>query len=388
MPAVRTTTQPIATVSIQTKGEGAAAADIIAQLPRSLNGFTVLFCSAHYDLGKLGRALHARGLSRVVAATTSRAIGRDGYLSEGITGFFLPASRFKVADALIESTASFGLPEARELVRSLRARLQRGRNSRLPNLFAMLLVDAEPRCEERLIATIGTELGGVPIAGGSAGDVYFNPAGQRPGAPRILQGRRALRGAAVLTVVACEDPVIALSHHNFIPGRKRYVITAADPERRLVHEINGENALKVYTEACGLKGRRHTAGAFAPYPFMLRIGERHFARGMQRIYAGGTIEFACAMEPGLVVTIARPTDMVMRLREMFVSMKATLGKPELVIGFDCAARTACMEQSGLTGPITALLVNHGVVGFSTLGEQFNTIHANNSFTCLGIAAPR
>jgi hypothetical protein len=385
---VRTAIAPIVSVSTSVRGERAAAAEIAAQLPRSLNGFTVLFSSTHYDLGKLGKALHALGRSRVVAAATGRAIGRDGFLPAGITGFHLPAGRFKVADALIESTARFGLPEARELVRSLRARLQRGRNSRLPQLFGMLLVDAEPRCEERLIATIGTELGGVPIAGGSAGDVYFNPAGQRTGAPRILHGRQALRGAAVLTLVACEEPVLALSHHNFIPGRKRFVITDADPERRLVHEINGEKALKVYADACGLKGGHYTARDFAPYPFMLRIGERHFARGMQRIYPGGTIEFACAMEPGLVVTIARPTDMVTRLREMFASMKGAIGQPELVIGFDCAARTAYMERSGLTGPITALLVSHGVVGFATLGEQFNTIHANNSFTCLGVASPR
>jgi len=94
------------------------------------------------------------------------------------------------------------------------------------------------------------------------------------------------------------------------------------------------------------------------------------------------------MEPGLVVTVARPADMVSRLREMFANLKAGIGRTELVIGFDCAARTAYMEQRGLTAPIAALFESHGVVGFSTLGEQFNTIHANNSFTCLGVAAPR
>jgi hypothetical protein len=73
---------------------------------------------------------------------------------------------------------------------------------------------------------------------------------------------------------------------------------------------------------------------------------------------------------------------------MFANMKTVIGKPELVIGFDCAARTAYMEQRGLTSRITTVLASNRVVGFSTLGEQFNTIHANNSFTCLGVAAPR
>jgi len=382
----RSERRPIISLSTTAAGERAAAAAIAAQIPA--DGFTALFCTTHYDLSRLGRALKALGRTRVVAATTGRAIGREGFISEGVTGFHLPGGRFKVADALIESTANFGLPDARSLVRRLRARMERGRDASLPHLFGMLLVDAAPRGEERLIAILGTELGGVPIAGGSAGDVYFNPAGERPGAPRILHRGRALRGAAVFCLIASEQPVLALSHHHYIPGRRRLVITEADPERRLVHEINGRNALQVYTAACRLKRGPHPVGAFAPYPLMMRIGDQYFARGMQRLYGNGTIEFACAMEPGLVVTVARPADMVSRLREMFANLRATIGRPELVIGFDCAARTVYMEQRGLTPAITSLLEAHAVVGFSTLGEQFNTIHANNSFTCLGIAAPR
>jgi hypothetical protein len=375
----------IALLSTTAATESEAAAQVIAQSPGDADDFTVLFCCAQYDLRKLGRALHAKGRTRVIAAATSRAIGTDGFLGTGLTGFRLPAGRFKVADAPIEDVRRFGLPDARELVRSLRARLEKGRQSRLPHLFAMLLVDAGPRCEERLIASLGTELGGVPIVGGSAGDTYFNPAGS--GGPRILHGKRALRNAAVLTLVACEEPVLALSHHHFSPGRRRFVITEADPEQRLVHEIDGENALAVYSRACRLKNV-HRAGSFAPYPFMIRIGDHYFARGMQRIYENGTIEFACAMERGLVVTVAKPADMVVRLREMFANMKTTIGRPELVIGFDCAARTSLMEQRGLTRRINTILASNRVVGFATLGEQFNTIHANNSFTCLGVAAPR
>jgi hypothetical protein len=50
------------------------------------------------------------------------------------------------------------------------------------------------------------------------------------------------------------------------------------------------------------------------------------------------------------------------------------------------ARTAYMERQGLEQGIEALLRDHCVTGFSSLGEQFNTIHANNSFTCLGVAS--
>ncbi len=377
---------PILTLSTRAVDAAAAARDILGATPGE--GFTVLFCTAGYDLGKLGRALAAQGRKDVVAAATSRAIGSEGFLAHGITGFHLPAARFRVADAIIDNVKSFGLADARALVRRLRDRLARGADATLPHLFGMLLVDAEPRCEERVIAALGTELGGVPVAGGSAGDVYFNPRGQKPGSPRLMHRGRARRGAAVFCLVACADPVHAFSHSHHIPGRRRFVITAADPERRLVHEINGRNALKVYAAACGLKSVAPAAAAFAPYPLMMRMGDQYFARGMQRVYEDGTIEFACAMEPGLVVTVARPADMVAKLKESFANMRSAMGRTELVIGFECAARTAYMEQAGLTAAISAQLVAHDVVGFSTLGEQFNTIHANNSFTCLGVASPR
>lgn len=376
----------ITLISTAAAGERAAANAVAGRLPGDKAGFTVLFATGQYDLGGLGRTLRAAGHERVVAAATGRAIGPAGFLANGITGFHLPASRFKVADALIENVAEFGLPDARHVVQSLLRRLKRGTDAEWPHLFAMVLVDADPRCEERLVAALGTELGGVPLVGGSAGDVFFNPLG--PTATRVLHQGRPVRGGAVFCIVGGRDPVLALSHHNFVPGRRRLVVTDADPDKRLVREIDGRSALKVYAAACGLKAVPKDTGVFAPFPLMIRVGGQYFARGVQRIYEDGSIEFACAIEPGLVVTVAQPVDMLERLTGTFDTLSKALGTPDLVIGFDCAARTAYMERHGLTETVAGLFARNRVVGFSTLGEQFNTIHVNNSFTCLGVAAAK
>jgi hypothetical protein len=78
--------------------------------------------------------------------------------------------------------------------------------------------------------------------------------------------------------------------------------------------------------------------------------------------------------------------MIANLENLLASMRGRIGAPELVIGIDCAARTACMEREGLPQGIETLMQAHAVMGFASLGDQFNTIHANNSFTCLGIAS--
>jgi hypothetical protein len=361
----------------------ATAAAIAADSADS--ALTVIFASAH-DLAALGRELAARGIMRVIGAATGRIIGADGFEASGVSGFHLPTGRFAAADVVLEDVAGMGLPEVRAHVRELRLELARTAGPSLTHCFALLLVDAESRCEERLAAVLGMELNGVPLIGGSAGDLYFNPLGHPHGNTTLLHRNSPQRGAAILSLVASATPVIAYCHHHYIHSNKKFVITDADPARRLVREIDGRPALEVYAAACGFRKRPRGSLDFAPFPLMIRIGGQYYPRGMQRIYPDGSLEFACALEPGLVVALGKPGNMTARLDDLLTAMRAQIGSPELIIGVDCAARTAYMEREGLTLGIETLMRPHAVTGFASLGEQFNTIHANNSFTCLGVAA--
>ena len=367
-------------------GDTAAAAEAIAADGGDA-ALTMVFASAAHDLKQLGRELAARGVRRAIGASTGRIISAQGFEPYGITGFHLPSGRFATADTMLDDVAGMGLPELRARVHQLRLELNGGAGAAFEHRFALLLVDAEARCEERLAAVLGMELNGVPLIGGSAGDLYFNPLGHPPGSTRLLYHGGAARGAAMLCLVASASPVIAYCHNHYMPSDKKFVITDADPARRLVREIDGRPALGVYAAACGFRRPPCASADFAPFPLMIRIGGHYYARGMQRIYPDGALEFACALEPGLVVALAKPGDMIASLGELFAGMRRRIGAPELVIGVDCAARTAYMERQGLAKGIETLLREHCVTGFSSLGEQFNTIHANNSFTCLGIAAP-
>jgi hypothetical protein len=370
-------------VRFRSAGDPAVAAEVIAA-DSAGSALTVIFASAH-DLAALGRELAARGIMRVIGAATGRIIGADGFEASGVSGFHLPAGRFAAADVVLQDVAGMGIPEIRAHVRELRLELARNAGPQLTHCFALLLADAESRCEERLAAVLGMELNGVPLIGGSAGDLYFNPLGHPHGSTTLLHRNSPQRGAAILSLVASATPVIAYCHHHYIHSDKKFVITDADPARRLVREIDGRPALEVYAGACGFRNRPRESRDFAPFPLMIRIGGHYYPRGMQRIYPDGTLEFACALEPGLVVALGKPGNMIARLDDLLSTMRAQIGAPELIIGVDCAARTAYMEREGLTPGIEALMRPHAVTGFASLGEQFNTIHANNSFTCLGVA---
>jgi hypothetical protein len=354
---------------------------------RSGGALTVVFATADHDLAALGRELALRGVNRVIGASTGRTIGANGFQPSGIAGFHLPAGRFAAADTVLEDVAGMGLPELRARAQKLRLELGLAAGGSHAHRFALLFADAESRCEERLAAVLGMELNGIPLIGGSAGDLYFNPLGHPAGSTRLLYHGSAKRGAAILCLVASATPVVAYCHNHYLQSDKKFVITDADPARRLVREIDGRPALGVYAAACGFRRPPRESRDFAPYPLMIRIGGHYYARGMQRIYPDGALEFACALEPGLVVALGKPADMIASLEALFTAMRRQIGVPELVIGVDCAARTAYMERQGLTAGIEGLLREHHVTGFASLGEQFNTIHANNSFTCLGVAPP-
>ncbi len=378
----------IVLLSTAAAAESAAAADLVAQGAMLPNALTVLFITTGYDMGRLGRLLMRNGRQPLIGAATGCAIGPGGFLRHGITGFVLPAPRFVVVDALIEDVANFGLPDARKLAASLRGKLKRLHPDASRNVFGLVLVDAGARCEERLIAALGMEFAGLPIAGGSAGDVYFNPAIHPPGSKQLLYREKAVRNAAVFCLIAAESPVIAVTHNHYRAGRRKIVITEADPERRLVREIDGRPALPQFAAACGFRRPPVDAARYASYPLMIRVGGQYFARGVQRIFADGSIEFACAIESGVVAAIGAPDDMVARLEEMFADVVRSVGETELVVGFDCAARTVCMEQEGITAAVQAAFDRHRVVGFAAIGEQFNTAHVNNSFTALAIGRER
>ena len=346
----------------------------------------MLFVSTSYDMTRLGKELGKEGVNNVLGAATGCAIGSHGFQRRGISGFFLPPTRFFVVDALIENVNQFGLPDARQLANAMRQTQGRVAPAAPAFHFGLVMADADARCEERLIAALGMEFAGLPIVGGSAGDVYFNPDGHPASSRRLLYKGRALNNAAIFCLVAAGSPVHALSHNHYRVGTRKIVITDADPEKRLVREINGRPALSEYARACGFKKPSREVVRYAPYPLMIRIGGQYFARGMQRIYDDGSMEFACAIESGVVAAIAHQGDMIERLGAMFADLARLLGPPELVIGFECAARTVIMEQNGLMEPISSMFKRNNVVGFSCIGEQFNTVHVNNSFTLLAISA--
>lgn len=78
--------------------------------------------------------------------------------------------------------------------------------------------------------------------------------------------------------------------------------------------------------------------------------------------------------------------MVEHLQEE-ISLLTEKQQPDTILGCDCILRRLEAQQKQKTHAISDILSRHHVVGFSTYGEQFNSIHVNQTLTGVAIYPP-
>jgi hypothetical protein len=177
---------------------------------------------------------------------------------------------------------------------------------------------------------------------------------------------------------------------HFVPSDRKLVITLADPERRLVYEINGEPAVLAYAQALGVDPSRVDERHFAAHPLLLDLGEQHLPRAIRAQNRDGSFTMACAIEEGLVVSVADSTDPIAALERALADVEGRVPDPEALLVFDCLLRRVELEERGLAGQVGELLARKHASGFSGYGELLGPLHANHTLTgmALGCHAPK
>ena len=357
----------------------AAAARLAAGIGPGPFALIALFISPEADLTALAAALPGSfGSTRIIGCTTAGEISDEGYTEGEIVAVGFPAAWFAAECLEVDLTAIRPQDLIGRIVRARSglARLQPGWDQE----FAFLLVDGMSIREDELTAALGPGLGPVPLFGGSAGD------GTRFGATYVLSGGAFRQDAAVLTMIrtACGVKVFSLDH--LVPTERRMVVTEADPARRIVRQINAEPAAQEYARLLGKDPAQLTTFTFAAHPVVVRIGGKHHVRAIQRMADNGDLVFFSAIDEGLVLTLAEPLDMAAHLDRALTALGAGQ-KPAAILACDCILRRMEALEKQKYGAVSALLRKHGVTGFSTYGEQMNSMHVNQTMTGVAIYPP-
>jgi len=342
----------------------------------------VAFFGIDHDAELLARTLgHAFPRIAVSGCSTAGEIGPAGMMQGGLLVIAIPRQGFCVHSELITGIDHFGVERATDAVRRLKSqmypaaeRLQRN------NVFALLLVDGLSNAEENIVAAIHWEIDDIELIGGSAGDgICFDRT------VMIHNGRVAHR-AAILMMIESDYPFRVFKTQNFEPTGIKLVVTAADTENRIVYELNAEPAAREYASAIGLQPDDLGPFSFASYPLVVKVGGDYYCRSIRNMNPDGSLSFFCAIDEGVVFTVARPRDILNTTETALQELDASIGGIDLVVGFDCILRRLDAETRQIRHQMDELYKKYSVAGFHTYGEQYNAMHLNQTLT--GIAFGR
>ncbi|MDR3351472.1 MAG: FIST C-terminal domain-containing protein [Zoogloeaceae bacterium] len=331
----------------------------------------IFFSSPKYDHVALGKAIQSTFACPTIGCTTAGEIlGSEGYIEGAIICAAIASDQLTLKPILLHDLRNFIRDVAPKELSDLAYLKQR-------HSFTLLLIDGLSMLEELVISRINSVLKGIPLIGASAGD------GLDFAHTRVYYDGAFHENIAVLAVVETSLPFLPIHTQHFEPTDKRLVITEADVTTRTVMEINGLPAAEEYADAVGLTLEKLTPQVFAAHPVMLRIGGQYYVRSIQKVNPDGSLTFFCAINTGVVFTVARTSEsLVMHLEENLAEIRKTIPRPVLIFGSDCILRRLEIQQHGKLEEAKAVLSQYPFIGFSTYGEQFCGIHVNHTLTAL------
>ncbi len=352
-----------------------AVRDLADQIYQPESKLSLVFFSDEYDRQEFASALQAYLPGPVIGCTTAGQLSPVGFQRGGISGMTLACDTLIAVPYLIHPLSSL-LDQVEKIAADVQERIHQASPMQA---FGFLLVDGLSSQEELLAASLYRALGDVPIVGGSAGDMLkFRQT-------FVYHDGQLLRDAAVFTLCLTSLPFHVFKLQHFLPTTTRLVITEAEPEKRLVREINGESAVTAYARLVNTPVAQLNASVFSRHPLMLRFGNDYYMRSVSGVEADGSLKFFCAIDQGLVLTIGQGYSAQDALLQSFQHLKEKIGEPAVIIGCDCILRRLEMEERGIDHQIGRLMSRNKVFGFSTYGEQFNSLHVNQTFAGIAIA---
>lgn len=371
----------IATLWTQGSDTDALAKAILAACKAEPIAVAIIWFSRNStDAAALGRTLKSQAPELPVCGSSSCGeITPDGLQSGGSVVVLLPKRHVDISVALVENIDRVGMQQIALAASEARNRFKRACNYNSAQTFALALIDGLTFTEEATTVALQRGLDDIPLIGGSAGDdLKFERTD-------LLYDGQVYDKAVVLILMHSRLPFKLFTDNNFVPTDAKLVVTRADPERRVVHEFNGLPAAAAYAQAIGTTTDALNATSFAAHAVILRIGGENYCRSIQQVNNDGSLTFFCAIDTGLVLTVARSEGMVRSSRSKIDAIENELGKLGCLIGFDCIYRKLDAQYRDATARMEHLFRDKHFVGCNTYGEQIHSTHVNQTMTGVAFA---
>lgn len=323
--------------------------------------------------GRLAKAF-GRGC-RVVGCSSAGGFDFGGYDDDRVIAIAFPALAFRAEAVWLSRLRQHMALDWMVALRGIAERIPPAPDK---SRFGLMFIDGMSGREELVTTTVDATLPELLVLGGSAGD------GLRFGRTHLAMNGETRDESAIFCLIATDFAIEEVVFDHFVPVGEKMVVTDAEPDTRVIREINGEPAAAEYARLIGLDAADLGPRAFAENPLLERSAGRHFVRAISGVTADGGLSLMSSIHTGTILTIGRPESLTEGLRRRMEQ----IGPAELVLGFDCILRRIAVEQAGEQETVGRLCHDYHIAGFNTYGEQHGGIHVNQTFVGLAFLERR
>jgi MYXO-CTERM domain-containing protein len=365
---------PIVSAHSSSPDTAVAIRETLGSLQGAEPRVVVFFHSPGHDGARIREAFDERfAEAEVVGCSTSGEFTDNAHGDGGLAVLALGGALVRRCAVAVRDLGE----DARGAVRSATEELGEVFETSLRDLdpsrhIGIVLVDSALGQEETVNEVLGNVAPLLSFVGGSAGDnLVF--------AKSWVHGRkRTSEAGVVLLLVETSRPFHIVKACNYEPTDAVYEITRA--EHRVVHEIDGRPAARVYAEAIGKAPEELDFPAFLANPLGLMIDGKPWLRSPYRLGEGDTMIFACEIVEGMRMNLMRGRDIVDDTRQALEAARRELGG-EISAGllFNCAYRKVEVQVTNAGEAYHQVLSGFPLAGFHTHGESWLG-HINQTLT--------
>ncbi len=372
-------------ISKQVVATGSDAAEVARQLAEQLAGpglrIAFVFADWRLDPTTIGQGVYQRLRAPVVGGTTIGVVGpgvpRDSISAVGL-GLYGDWARVGIGAAT--ELPKSPLTRSRDAVHHAAASLGRTADTLDPGRHVgITIVDGTMGHEEAFCIGSAAAAPKIRFVGGCTASEF---ASARRAA--IWVNGEVMSDAGVVILLESELPFHVLTSAHLLPTDVKTVVTAASG--RVIDELDGRPAATRLRELIVKLG-----DTFDPRPthtFARYVDGVPYLRSMTHI-DGEEIHLASGVEPGHVLRLMRPGDLIgTTKRDLAAACARVGGQCGALLAFSCIGRHWEAGARHLESELAAAYAAYPTVGLQTMGEQSGMLLVNHTLTGLAIGAPK
>ena len=209
-----------------------------------------------------------------------------------------------------------------------------------------------------------------------------------PGTPRralVWVNGELMTDAGVVVLLDSALPFHALTSAHLVPTEEKTIVTGCSG--RVIHELDGRPATTRLRELVRRLGETlvepRPAHSFARY-----VDGVPYVRSIH-VIDGEQLHLACAVEPGHVLRVMRPGDLIgTTKRDLALVAEKVGGSISALLAFSCLGRHWEAQSRHLDAELARTYAAYSMVGFQSFGEQSGMLLVNHTLTGLAIGGAR